>query len=377
MLLYLCAFALTTAFIYQAQRASRQKASFWYCLAVLALSTLAGMRSYSIGTDTSGYISYGYTLAVQNMGHFSSYVSSMPSTEISLLLLEYFSAWIGAERHLVLFIFSLVTCSFFCAGIIHQRRIQPDLQWLDWLFFCLFYFNLSLNMMRQSAAIAILYDAFSYTPRSRAADGTQESLWKYALRSSILILFAMTWHRTAALGFLFLLFRLLIVQRHRSIWTTVFVFLNALAPVVIKPAVTLLYSLHIIPKRYSEYLDSSSAAHPDRAQITLGIILLCLIIIYVFAKETLPSCIDPFFFCLLIGYTSSNIMATMELIRRYAFYYSIALMHIVPSSALLFRKEDGSRKWACRGICIMMFVYWYMVFVFAGWNQTIPYQLGI
>lgn len=377
MLPYLCIFATTTAFIYQAQRSPRRKSFIWYCLAVLAISTFAGVRSYSIGTDTSGYISYGYTLAVRNMGNFPSYVASMPSTEICFLLLEYLSASIGAERHLVLFGFSLVTCSFFCAGILHQRRLQPDLQWLAWLFFCLFYFNLSLNLMRQSAAIAILYDAFSYIPRAPLADGTKESLLKYATRSSILILFAMTWHRTSALGFIFLLFRLLLMREHGSIWVIVFITLNALAPAMIRPVASELYAHKLIPGRYSQYLAADSTADPDRAQITLGIIFLCLIVIYIFAKEEMPRCIDPFFLCLLIGYISSNLMATTEMVHRCAFYYSITLMHIVPSSALLFRKEDESRKVACWGITLMMLIYWYMVFVFAGWSQTVPYQLGI
>lgn len=373
---YLAIFAVTTVLVYLAENARGRHSLVWAAAAVLLLAVFAGLRSSSIGTDTGGYITYGYDLARQHLGDFAAYRHSMPSSEISFLLLEYVAASVGGTKHLVLFILALVTGGFFYAGIHRQKNLLPSLQWLAWMVYCLFFFNLSLNLMRQSAAMAILFDAVSSAPFRRLGDGRTERLWVYATRGGLLVLFAMTWHRTAALGFVFLVFRI-IMTGGRRLWAMLFGVLVTVLPALIGPVAQLLYEGGLLPARYSEYLSGSYASHPDVSQITLGAVVLVLLLVYLLVMEKMPACIDSFFFCLFLGFFSFNLLAGQEIIRRCAYYFSISVMYILPSCALLFRTKDKSRNWACAGIVTMLLVYWYMVFVFAGWNQTIPYRIGV
>lgn len=79
------------------------------------------------------------------------------------MTLEYIAAGVFRTPHFVLFILSLITNLFIYMGIINQRKyVNVPLAWMT---FCLIYYNISLNLMRQSLSVAMVFFIFSYGDR--------------------------------------------------------------------------------------------------------------------------------------------------------------------------------------------------------------------
>lgn len=373
---YLLIFGLTTFLVFKSENKRSSKIQWLYgLLAVLIISTFAGSRALTIGTDTGSYPQWAFDTATRHFGDWNGYVTSMPSTEWTLLILGYAAVFFHGNIHFILFFYALFTALFFYLAIrqIGYKYHLP--QWLAWLTYCCFFFNLSLNMMRQSAAIAVLLYALSLIPERQLTNGEKESLLYYSLRSTLLIFFAMLWHRTAVIGFVFLFIRLFIFHHPRSLsfWSLILI----LFPPLVPSFATLAAQWSLFPARYSQYLNGGYASSLDPGQLTLGYMLLLLIVVYIFMKEHTPSAFDPFFLTLFIGFISFNTFATQQVIYRLAFYFSSSLIYIIPACLLLFSRKDSSRRVASIALVILLLSYWYFVFVFAGYNDTIPYALAI
>lgn len=156
--------------------------------AVLAPTSIAGLRDLNVGTDTSGYVLSIYT-ATANSGQSALEISDYfgGSYEIGYLVAAQVARLVPSV-HSFLTIIALIT---FGAAFIAARLLSPSNFALTYLAYLLMHFNESLNMSRQSVSIAFgLLAAAALIKRRRLL----------AVASAIA---AVLFHESAVLIFLF------------------------------------------------------------------------------------------------------------------------------------------------------------------------------
>ena len=202
---YLVVFLITTFIVYLSERKWKQnkikKAYIWGLIAVLILSVFAGIRNYDVGTDNYFYVLPGYTQAKRYMNAFSFYMHhDIYQLEPLYLILSYAAAKFFRSPHFIMFVLSLITNLFVYLGIVNLRKnLSISFAWLT---YCFVFFNISLNLMRQSVAVAIVFFVFSY--------GEGKINWK---KVTIFLLLASFIHISGLIGFFLCNISSFLIQR--------------------------------------------------------------------------------------------------------------------------------------------------------------------
>jgi len=131
-----------------------------YGIALLIPATLAGVRDWSIGTDTLGY---GYSIfkeagEVPHIDGFSAIYDNWIAK--GYLLLNIAVSQITHNFNVFLFFIMLIEIIFVFLAIYQWRDKFPI--WLGMLVFYAFFFNLSLNAIRQCLALSIAFFGIKY-----------------------------------------------------------------------------------------------------------------------------------------------------------------------------------------------------------------------
>ncbi|WP_069825208.1 EpsG family protein [Pediococcus pentosaceus] len=162
----------------------------------LPMAILAGLRTTNIGTDIQVYGLGEFNIATFS-GSLTAYLQSIKmhyGTETLYSLLNYSVAKFTNNINIFLFILSLITIAFFVAGALLFRKKFEIPVWIQLsVFWGLIYGN-SLNIMRQTVAMSIVYFA--------VAELVNGQKWN-RLMFFILIAAASGFHRTALIAIAF------------------------------------------------------------------------------------------------------------------------------------------------------------------------------
>ena len=149
---YLLVFFISSFFFYLASN-RRKEFSFYSFLALIIPSLLACFRNLTEGTDTEiYYITY-------NMINDNS-ISNL-NIELSYLLISYIAKFFGGFP-VVLFIYQFLTiCFIYKVAFRFKEKISV---WLVLFLYYCFFFNNSLNIMRQclAASFVVYISTFLY-----------------------------------------------------------------------------------------------------------------------------------------------------------------------------------------------------------------------
>lgn len=361
---YLVCFLFSTALIalseYSVKRSRKEFAIFLGCAAVLILSIMAGIRSYDVGTDIDFYILPFYRRAQGYSANFQSlWSANIENVEVLFLILEYISANVFHSPHFVMFALSLLTNGFVYKGIIKQReRMSVTLAWLT---YCLIYFNVSLNLMRQSVSIAILFYLFSDLERLN---------WK---RVIFFTAFASLFHVSGLIGFFFYAAYLMICRRSRiGGLRQVLFFAFMLLPVIIPFAIRIVINLGILNQRFNIYAE-------NQANVAIGNLIFrafCLISYALLCYRTKSEDKRQYYFLLYAGimdilFTINNSMLFVRL-REYFEIYSLIY---IPMGVRVYSQKNNMRLFITVVTVIMMFVYWYYMFIMLDSGNTNLYTI--
>lgn len=125
----------------------------------LPMSIIAGLRNWNIGTDVHiyGYGEFNIATAATSLHTYIQSISTHYRTEILYSVLNFVVSRFTNNVNIFLFVLSLITVIPFCLGCILFRKKFNIPVWIQvTIFWGLFYGN-SLNLMRQSVAIAFVY----------------------------------------------------------------------------------------------------------------------------------------------------------------------------------------------------------------------------
>lgn len=380
MAVYLIGFALSVLLIAYGEKKRLPVFLGVSFFALLIPCLIAGLRAQNIGTDVLVYVKplTGAAISAENLQEFfdgywfaswrNLYVQDY---EIGFSMLVYVVAKLTRSLGAVLFAIQAVMILPIYAALARDRKNIPV--WLGMLMYYLLFYNTTLNLMRQWAAMAVLLLAFRML---------LEKKW---VSMAALCLLAMLFHNTAVLAVpIFAIFALLRWVRYTRVdhnnlrlqassVITGIIFLVALVAILNLSLVLKLLS-GVGLGQYSNYLQG------EQMSLSLGQIIWQLPLILALAVNWKDLCLTddaaPFYMAMaLLTMVLSQLVSVDVNALRIASYFSMYCILWAPAAYRASR--PGSKRILITLLLIVYgLAYWYYNYVLQGRNETIPYSFG-
>ncbi len=378
MLIYLAGFALSTALIALGEK---KKTKHFVLLSVFALlipCLIAALRAPYVGTDTTVYLKplSHSAITADNLWEFFktywwySYKNVyVEGYEIGFSLLVYLAGKSTASMVAVQFAVAAAIIVPIYITLARYRKQIPI--WLGMLMFYLFFFNSTLNMMRQWMAMSFLLLAFQFM---------LEKKWGGTVAMSII---ATLFHMSSVLGFaVFAVYWLLYLVRSKQVALGRFVISGKLFTAFLLFAVSflVLMNLDLVLKvmelvgftRFSNYLQGNAMRIlPMQFVVRLPLIALFAIHWKHFSRTT-P--LAAFFISMLLLDTAAAQLISVDVYSfRIGYYFTVYLILGVP---MLIKSIPCPTK---RRISVLVLIgyllfYWYYNYVMQMRHETVPYE---
>lgn len=160
---YFLLFAVTTILFYLAQICGKRWSGGYYLLSFLGvfmLAFVAGCRDNSIGTDIHVYGLKTFNVARGTDSFWEGYEIVKGYSELGYYLINYLSVLLSSKYGLVLFLQSFILYILVCCGVRNIAGSQNLA--VGMLVFNLYYYSMTLNLMRQCVAIAFVMWSFRF-----------------------------------------------------------------------------------------------------------------------------------------------------------------------------------------------------------------------
>ncbi|SDQ14068.1 EpsG family protein [Carnobacterium viridans] len=334
---------------------------FWMVLILLPVCLLASLRG-DVGTDTLTYIGmYGWLKHVEIFPYALEYFSGNSDLfEPGYVFLNWVSLFIYDDPKTLFFLSTFVQMSFVWLGIQSMEKyLNPN---LSLFIYYLFLFNTSLNLVRQSIAVAIVFYAFQYI--------VNHQFMKYL----VFVLLASLFHVTALLFIVLYVFSFF-AQDSKGILKAIFYFFIFSSPLVVYGIIQLATSSGLISTLGLEgYNFNFSNFGWGFLFYTLPVILP----LGVFSQEMnnkIPNGAYGFLFNITL----------LQIPFRFITYFSTyagrledyaSIVQVILVSMLIHNSEEGNKQ-----VLTVYFVLWYLLyhvitFALGNTNETYPYVLG-
>lgn len=368
---YLIIYTITTLLVYLSERElkhnRKKRAIALGIIIVLSLSIFAGLRDYTIGTDVRWYVTNNFSRAKIYLGRPIQFLdSATDGIEPFFLIITYISALIWNTVHGELFLIALLINGFVFAGIYKSSKKQS--MTFSWLMYCLTFFNLSLNAMRQSMAAAVIFYAFS---------DTEHLTVKKAI---VLGVVATLFHRSGAILFILYLIYVLFgikIEKRKIIPKILFVLL-LFSPLFMNAALRWIISHNFISAaRYTWYLDQTGElALGNLFFRSIGMISLVL---FVYKKKNTIKRFNQeqdTLFLIYIGLMDILLLLNNNLLTgRISTFFDIFQQRYFAQGLQVYKK--GGTRWIATIILILVsLAMWFYIYVYLGNSEIIPYKLG-
>ena len=161
-MIYIVVFLITTFNIYLSEyyykKGQKTEGKVFALLCIIILSIFAGIRDTNVGTDVQYYLVGQFNrtaLFPNNLFEYLLYMINVEEAEPLYAILQYVGHHLFHSIHFVMLIISLITNSFAYFGL---KKMSEDIKiTFGWMLYCLLLFNVSLNIVRQTCAIAIVW----------------------------------------------------------------------------------------------------------------------------------------------------------------------------------------------------------------------------
>lgn len=222
MILYIALLLVTCILSYNLEIALKSNTRFLqrlaFVLVLLPGSIVAGIRDFTIGTDVSSYVlpNFDFASLAFKFSDYNSYISNLKGygytsvgivrpTELGYNLLTFLFSRITATPHWLMFALQFLTLYFILKSVVFVfKKFNISVTFQVFAYISIFYLQ-SLNIMRQSLAVAIiLYAILCFS----------EKKYKHYILLQIL---ACLFHSTAIVGVLFAAAYYYMIASKRSI----------------------------------------------------------------------------------------------------------------------------------------------------------------
>lgn len=241
---YITLFLLSGCFVYLSSRFDLVSDKFWKYifafLAIFSLSLIAGLRDYSIGTDTVIYKSFfDYVSSFQNIIEYCLTLHHQAQLEYGYTIFNYLVGMTGANAHILNFCSQfLIAVNIYLSLLMMKKYINIT---LGWLVYCFMFFSASLNINRQFIALSFVLVSISLLYNSH--------YWS----SIILIGVAFCFHLSSIFA-VFIYFTGLLVKKAKTSTQLLYIILCLTIIVLMLPQLmNVMSSLGLIGSKFSHY----------------------------------------------------------------------------------------------------------------------------
>ncbi|OTP51942.1 hypothetical protein A5884_001137 [Enterococcus sp. 7D2_DIV0200] len=372
-MIYIVFFIVATMLSFCSEFARNRGNKYFYGLLVILLivtvSILNGTRDFTIGTDIRVYGNKYFELALFSY-RFVDYLDLTRSfynldVEYGYQALNYLVSRFTNNIHIFYFILGILTNGLFYLGITRFRQwVSIPLSFLTYLF--LFYGN-TLNIMRQSVAMAFVFLGISLFITSKK-------------RLGIAMLFcSLLFHNSAIVGFAILLLYIILEKSKNTLKLHLTILLSALTVSV--SAVTILGMLTktgLIGNKFEQYIGTNQS-ESDVSLSTIGM-RLPMVVWWIRSYKSLVK--KNLFFSFMFLITMMDlIFISLRMIditvSRVILY--LAVFKIISYPLIIkYSIKDKNLRFLCYLLFIgYLILVWYLQVVVGGNGEIYPFTSEI
>ena len=364
---------------------------FFYTLAAFCPCFLAAVRDSDIGTDV---LVYGDSIfnAAQQAPSYWTFLNSR-SNEPLYLLVAYLTAQVG-NRYVYYFVLQALVCVPILAAVTREETEREA--WLGMMIYSLWLFPFTLNIMRQSIAIALtIY-------------GSKFILTKQDGKFLITVLIAEGFHSTAVIGLVpWLIYKLVVYDssdlldtgkggririktvnfgkgftRFKQRYSILFKLL-----LIVVVTATVYYGARLITivsqllGKYGYQVSHLNASFNFNKTFFLALFLIAVIIyfmMWVQRKEKTPES-QYYILIAICGTILFQLQGISSQLYRVSLYFTCYMMVYVPA-AFSHKRRNYLYYLGIAAILFLLIYVWYKTIIKSGWNEIYPYAssfLGI
>ncbi|KAA9167899.1 EpsG family protein [Enterococcus faecium] len=257
-----------------------------------------------------------------------------------------------------LFLYSFFTLFFI--GLALKSLIREDLMGISFfLYLCIFY-PASLNTMRQSLAVAIVFFSYKFI------------LSKSFFQFFLWVVIAMQFHISSIV----VLPVYWLINKEKKVNWSVFLsaFVIIIAAILNFQQIFYWISLIFNNERYIYYADYTESMNNRLFFLNL-VIFIFLIVVYRIT-ETKDNNTNYYFILLLVGLTMGITGFISPFIKRISIFFDIVQILLIPKIAILASSKNN--KYLMLFFVYLFGVTYFIVFyVWLGFSGVIPYNIGI
>lgn len=369
MFVYFIVFILDIILLFIAQESFKKNNKYvgilFSFLSIFVLSLLAGLRTIDIGDDTKAYIRMVYNVASQQNG-YSNIIKLLvfnSNFEFLYVTINYLVCYLHLSVNSLYFILEFIPLTFIYKAC-YDNRDENGNYVFYFVCFMLLFFNKSLNMCRQTIAIAILIYAYKYA--------LDKKLIKYCFFGII----AMGFH-ISAIVFIPIYFLTQMISNSQKDFKRIMILLLLLVVIFRYQNIIniLVLDLKLLDPKYLFYSSNSLGINniPILEFIFVIIIGLLSVILYYNNKKTISKRDKMYIYFVMM----TPILYSLGMIGSYAFRISYFFYYYIIFVIPLFKeciKDKTSKKIMNIIIILSLFTYSYLYYDFIGYDHTTPYQ---
>lgn len=380
MIIYISTFLLSILFTRLAEKVigSRFLCMLFSFIAIFIPAFVAGVRDPGIGTDCSinGYVytvwedtayidSMEEFLVAAFLGYFKEGI------ELGYLLLNFVSHRLGDDVHWIFFLSNLLTVFLFYISAYKNRKNASMA--LTMVIFLLLYYNLSLNMVRQSIALGFCVLSFGYFEHKE---------WG---KLSVCLFSALMFHQTVFIyiGILLMswIWQFLTFKRKIRFMIAVF-FILSIAVAFMDKLIMLSVQYGLLSPHFVYYMKENE----EETLFSNSTFIVYLFITYFLLRDYTKRRIKrerelrlyPLFIKIL-GDSTFCLSLISQWAYRISFYFNYLVDCIFLPNAFgsLKRESPKSYRLAISALILLLVFYWYFNVVVKEVNETYPYTSKI
>ena len=384
MLFYFIIFGLSVSLFYLADNKKfyigehRAKFVSLLCvaLAIFIPCFIAGVRDSTIGYDMQLYGDSQFEYAGKFDSYFD-YINTYVNLEKLYALVAYFCAHYG-NRYIYYFTLQLLTILPFYLLLKEECNKKV---WIGMFAYFMWIYPFSLNIMRQSIAIAIVCWGYRYIKRHQF------------FRYLITILVAFGFHTTAILGICPYIINLLVVDTKNGNSSVIRKFFGKFSNlnktlIILGSCAAVMFGGQVITYlsaatgRYNRFfLDMAEASGFNFSNIVnLFIMIVVLICLYQVSINDKSKEINFLILIIGVGAIIYQLKAISSQMYRLSMYFSCYLIWVFPVLLSNSRLNRQKRElYSAIFVLCMIFNFWYYI-IFRSWHSVYPYTsqfLGI
>lgn len=338
---------------------------FFAFFAIFILAFIAGIRDYSIGTDTIIYKSFfDYVPSARNIVEYCSTLHHLDQLEYGYSIFNYLIGITGVSAHVLNFISQfLIASNIYIALALVKKDLNITFGWLT---YCFMFFPTTLNINRQCIALSFILISVALLYRS------------YYFSSLILIGVAFCFHVSSIFALIIYLTGFLIKKAKTSRQLLSSLLILLLIVLTLPETINIMNSIGLVGSKFSQYLDKNTSTS---LVSTIGIRLpMLLALIYSSLKTKVWKDRNTLFIYLVVIFEViilpfQNISPT---VGRLLLYFGIVKVIGYPLILNKLEIHDQNYLWCINYLFIIFLLgIFYTQIIINNNNQIYPFLIAV